>query len=83
MLPISGGQDGNPGARRRNGARETLVLSRKEGMVVMPVGGFLDSLPAMLFIGAHVVFLLVGLRAVKAATDAKGKYAPAFWLYVL
>ena len=49
----------------------------------MPVGSFLESLPSILFIGAHLVFLLVGLWAVKKATDDKAKYASAFWLYVL
>ena len=48
----------------------------------MPIGTFLDSLPSMLFIGAHVVFLLVGVWAVKKATDNKSKFASAFWLYV-
>ena len=49
----------------------------------MPMGSFLDSLPSLLFVGAHVVFLLVGLWAVKKATADKAKYASAFWLYVL
>ncbi len=49
----------------------------------MPIGSFLDSLPSILFIGAHVLFLLVGVWAWKKATDAKQKFAPAFWLYVV
>lgn len=36
----------------------------------------------MLFVGAHVVFLLVGVRAWKTAAGAARKFAPAFWLYV-
>ena len=47
----------------------------------MPVGGFLDSFPAGLFIGAHVLFLLVGLWAAKKAADAKAPYASLLWLY--
>jgi uncharacterized membrane protein len=45
----------------------------------MPIGSFLDSLPALLFVAAHVVFLGVGLWAVKNAASG---YARAFWLYV-
>ncbi|MBI4216006.1 MAG: hypothetical protein HY687_01230 [Chloroflexi bacterium] len=48
----------------------------------MPIGGFLDSFPTALFIGAHIVFLLVGLWAFKQARDAKQGYAPALWLYI-
>ncbi len=47
----------------------------------MPLGGFLDTMPAWLFIIAHVFFLGVGLWAVKQAMDMKLKYASAFWLY--
>jgi len=46
-------------------------------------GGFLDSMPSWLFIFAHLVFLGVGLWAVKTAMDKKVKYAKAFWLYPL
>lgn len=49
----------------------------------MPIGGFLDTLPAMLFVGAHVIFLLVGLWAVKKATGDKLRFAWALWLYVV
>ena len=49
----------------------------------MPIGTFLDSLPAMLFIAVHVVFLVVGLWAVKKAMAQKRRYAAAFWLYVV
>ena len=48
----------------------------------MPVGGFLDTLPAMLYVAAHVLFLVVGIWAWKKATDAKLAFASAFWLYV-
>jgi hypothetical protein len=47
----------------------------------MPFGTFLDSLPAVLFIGAHLLFLVLGVWAVRRTTAAK--YAPAFWLYTL
>ena len=48
----------------------------------MPIGGFLEEFPTIMFVGAHVVFLLVGLWAVKKATSDKANYAWAFWLYV-
>lgn len=49
----------------------------------MPVGIFLDALPSALFIGAHVVFLLIGLWGVTKATRDRRPFAGAFWLYVL
>jgi hypothetical protein len=48
----------------------------------MPIGDFLDAFPSALFIVAHLVFLGVGLWAVKKAMAANLAYAPAFWLYV-
>ena len=48
----------------------------------MPIGGFLEQFPSIMFVVAHVAFLLVGLWAVKKATDDKASYAWAFWLYV-
>lgn len=48
----------------------------------MPLGGFLDAMPAWLFIFAHLIFLGVGLWVAKMAMEAKLKYASAFWLYV-
>ena len=47
----------------------------------MPVGGFLDSFPATLFIACHVLFLVVGLWAMRQA--APRLPAAAFWLYVV
>ena len=47
-----------------------------KGVTKMPFGGFLDSLPAVLFIMAHVIFLLVGAWAVM-------KVRRAFWLYAV
>ena len=48
----------------------------------MPIGGFLDSVPSIMYVGAHVIFLLVGLWAFKIAFDKASKFAAAFWLYV-
>ena len=47
----------------------------------MPIGGFLESFPTIMFVGAHVVFLVVALWAVKKTTEDKSGYAWAFWLY--
>ena len=49
----------------------------------MPVGGFLDSLPAMLFIAAHVLFLAVGVWAWRRASQSGLPFSSAFWLYVV
>ena len=49
----------------------------------MPVGGFLDSLPAMLFIVAHVLFLLVGVWAWRRAVQSQLSFSSAFWLYIV
>ncbi|MBI4339127.1 MAG: hypothetical protein HY680_04145 [Chloroflexi bacterium] len=48
----------------------------------MPIGGFLDDLPKALFILAHLVFLVVGLWAIRRLTQAKQSYAAALWLYI-
>lgn len=49
----------------------------------MPIGSFLDSFPSALFIGAHLMFLLLGVAAWRAASGARKGFAPAFWLYVV
>ena len=49
----------------------------------MPIGSFLDSLPTMLYVTAHVIFLLVGVWAWKKAERNKQAFAPGFWLYVV
>jgi uncharacterized membrane protein len=49
----------------------------------MPVGGFLDSLPSLLFVGAHVAFLAIGIWAARSLAQARAAYAPALWLYVV
>lgn len=48
----------------------------------MPIGGFLDPTPSIMYVGAHVIFLLVGLWAFKIAFHKASKFAAAFWLYV-
>jgi uncharacterized membrane protein len=48
---------------------------------IMPFGAFLDSLPSSLFVCAHVMFLAVGLWAVKKLTDARAPFAQVIWLY--
>jgi hypothetical protein len=47
----------------------------------MPIGSFLDSFPSLLFVAAHVMFLLVGVWAWRR-TGGGGRLAPLFWLYV-
>lgn len=49
----------------------------------MPIGGFLDSFPAVLFIIVHLVFLAVGLWAWRKANSEGKSYAWAFGLYAL
>lgn len=49
----------------------------------MPIGGFLDSFPASLFIAAHVLFIIVGFWALSRARQARLRFAPAFWLYII
>lgn len=49
----------------------------------MPLGGFLDTLPASLFVTAHIIFLLVGAWAAMKAKDNNLGYSGAFWLYVV
>ena len=48
----------------------------------MPVGGFLDSFPAAVFIAAHFLFLAVGMWALRRATGNRLQPS-AFWLYVV
>jgi hypothetical protein len=49
----------------------------------MPVGGFLDSFPALVFIVAHVAFLAVGVWAMRRAAQSKLPFSSAFWLYIV
>ena len=45
----------------------------------MPVGGFLDQLPVVLFVAAHIAFLVVAVWAIRRTGGAA--WAPAFVLY--
>ena len=47
----------------------------------MPIGGFLEEFPSLLFISAHLVFLGVAVWVVKRTTASGARYASAFWLY--
>ena len=49
----------------------------------MPVGGFLDSFPSLVFIAAHLLFLVVGLWAMRQATFSGLPFSSALWLYVV
>lgn len=49
----------------------------------MPIGGFLDDFPKALFVVAHLVFLVVGLYAIKRASDAGLPYKGPLALYVI
>ena len=49
----------------------------------MPLGSFLDTLPPMLFIVAHIIFLIIGIWAANKAAAKHLPYAKAFWLYVI
>jgi hypothetical protein len=50
--------------------------------ITMPIGSFLDSFPAALFITAHVAFLALGVWAWRRASGTRKDFASAFWLYV-
>lgn len=45
----------------------------------MPVGGFLDQLPVVLFVAAHIAFLVVGIWAIRRT--GRAAWAPALVLY--
>lgn len=49
----------------------------------MPVGGFLDAIPAAVFVSVHLVELAIGLWAIRALASGKLPYAYAFVLYVV
>lgn len=49
----------------------------------MPIGTFLDTLPTGLFVGAHLLFLAIGIWAALKAAKNRLPYASAFWLYVV
>jgi len=49
----------------------------------MPFGSFLDSLPSLLFVAAHAIFLVVGIWAATSLAKAGRPFAPVIWLYVV
>ena len=49
----------------------------------MAIGGFLDTLPVIVFVIVHAILFLVALWAIKKASDNRRKYAWAFGLYAL
>jgi hypothetical protein len=49
----------------------------------MPIGAFLDSFPSVLFIAAHLMFLVLGIWGWRATARSKGSLSPLFWLYVV
>jgi len=49
----------------------------------MPIGGFLDSFPTVVFIAAHVLFLIVGFWAMRRMSAAGQAISSAFWLYIV
>ena len=49
----------------------------------MPIGGFLESLPSLLFVSAHVLFLGVGVWALRRASATGTAFAAMFWLYAV
>jgi hypothetical protein len=51
--------------------------------IAMPFGTFLDSFPSLLFVAAHLMFMAVGVWAVRSLTSARSTFAPLLWLYVL
>jgi hypothetical protein len=49
----------------------------------MPIGSFLDTFPTAVFVGAHVLFLIIGFWAMRSAAAAGLAYRSAFWLYIV
>lgn len=49
----------------------------------MSIGGFLDSFPSIVFIAAHVLFLIVGYWAMRRAAAAGQPFSSALWLYIV
>jgi uncharacterized membrane protein len=49
----------------------------------MPIGGYLDTLPAFLFVAVHLVLLVVGVWAIWRANADGMTYAWAFGLYAV
>lgn len=49
----------------------------------MSIGGFLDSFPTVVFVAAHILFLIVGFWAMRRASAAGQSFSSAFWLYIV
>ena len=49
----------------------------------MPIGGFLDTFPTILFVAFHLVFLAIGVWALWKTQQGGVSYAWAFGLYAL
>lgn len=49
----------------------------------MPVGGFLDSFPAILFVVVHLILIVLGIWALRRTSTTGRTYAWAFGLYIL
>ena len=49
----------------------------------MPIGSFLESFPATVFIVAHVLFLIVGVWAMRRAAASRLPFSSALWLYIV
>lgn len=47
----------------------------------MPLGGFLDELPTALFVAAHVMFLAIGIWAIRRTGAAGLAFSRALVLY--
>ena len=49
----------------------------------MPIGGFLDSFPTALFVAAHLLFLVVGLWAIRRTSGTAPAISRAIVLYAV
>ncbi len=49
----------------------------------MPVGGFLDAIPAIVFVAVHLAALVIGVWAIRSTTTNRAPFAYAFALYAI
>lgn len=49
----------------------------------MPIGGFLDAFPTLMFIGAHVAFIAVAVWAIMQARAGQPTLVAPLWLYLV
>jgi hypothetical protein len=69
--------------------RESVLVTRQRVAepprkdLTMPIGGFLNAFPSVIFIAAHIAFLIVGVWAYRRAGADKRAFAPALSLYVI